>query len=359
MAATIKDVAELARCSIATVSRFLNGSAPLSVDARERIEEAIQALGYRPSEVGRSLQRQASRIVGIIVPSLTNPIFAATVAGLQAKAQEAGFGVLVASTEYDSSQEVRAVETFLSQGVDALALTVSDAMASPALSILDAEARLHVLLYNQPDHAARLAVSVDNVAASRAMTEAILAGGHRRVMFLAGRFSASDRSRLRYRGFADAMAQRGLVPPPPLEMDFLSDRPDELLEPLFAQDERPTALFCSNDILALAVIGALRRRGLAVPDDISVAGFDGIALGRMVEPPLASVIQPARDMGEQAMSLLLGALRGELHATTASLFLPFEIRTGGTLAAAQPSSHRHGANHEVRTAISIQRERHR
>ncbi|MCA3597052.1 MAG: LacI family DNA-binding transcriptional regulator [Methylobacterium sp.] len=332
MAATIKDVAERAGCSIATVSRFVNGTAVLTVETRARIEAAIHALGYRPSELGRSLRRQATRTVGVIVPSLTNPVFAASVAGLQARAREAGFGVLIASTEYDPAQEMAALDTLLGQKVEGLALTVSDPLASPVLPVLDAERKPHVLMFNQADRPGRVCVTVDNVAAAFAMTNAILAEGHRRIAFLAGRFSTSDRSRLRYRGFANAMARSGLVPPSPTEVDFLIDMPDQAVAPLFEQEAAPTALFCSNDILALAAIGALQRRGMAVPADVSIVGFDGIALGRMVEPPLATVHQPAREMGETAMEILLAELRE--HVAERPTFLPFELRLGGTLATA-------------------------
>ena len=337
MASTIKDVAERAGCSIATVSRFMNGTAVLSVETRARIEAAVEALGYRPSEMGRSLRRQASSTIGVIVPSLTNPVFAASVAGLQFRAQQAGFGVLIATTEYDAGQEIAVLETFLGKGVDGLALTVSDALASPALAVLDAERKPHVLLYNQADRPDRMCITVDNIAAAHAMTRAILAEGHRRIAFLAGRFSASDRSRLRYRGFANAMAEAGIAPPAPLEVDFLGDMPDQAIRALFQQSEPPTALFCSNDVLALAAIGALRRLGLSVPDDISIVGFDGIALGRMVEPPLATVSQPARDMGEAAMRLLLNQI--QTRATSTPTFMPFELRLGGTLAAASQHEH--------------------
>jgi DNA-binding LacI/PurR family transcriptional regulator len=205
-------------------------------------------------------------------------------------------------------------------------------MASPALSILDAEAMPHVLLYNQGDRPERLAVTVDNVAAARALTEAILREGHGRIGFLAGRFAASDRSRQRYRGFADALAAAGLTPPEPIEVDFTVEAPDEALGALLADAAPPTALFCSNDLLALAAIGALRRLGRRAPEDISVVGFDGIALGRMVEPPLATVHQPSRAMGERAMTILLGRIAGQPAAP--NRFDPFTLRLGGTLAAA-------------------------
>ncbi|MCU0885559.1 MAG: substrate-binding domain-containing protein [Beijerinckiaceae bacterium] len=330
--ANIKEVADLAGCSIATVSRHVNGAAPISVEVRARIEAAILQTGYRPSEIGRSLKRQATRTLGIVVPSLTNPVFALSVSGFQAVARRHGYNVLIATSDYDPAIEAEAVETFLGQSVDGLALTVCDSLSSPALATIDAGGKPNVLLFNQADMPGRQAVTVDNIEAARAMTDAILAEGHRRIVFLAGRFAASDRSRLRYRGFAAALAQAGLKPPLPLELDFLDATPDAALQPLLGGENRPTALFCSNDVLALGVIGALKRLGARVPDDMSVVGFDGIDLGQMVEPTLCTVSQPARAMGELACERLLATIRSTPEAATdAARFLAFDIRRGGSL----------------------------
>lgn len=329
MTGTIRDVAERAGCSIATVSRYVTGSAPLALETRQRIEEAIAIIGYRPSEIGRSLKRQATKTLGIVVPSLTNPVFASSVSGFQSVARSRGFNVLIATSDYDPVIEAAAVETFLGQSVDGLALTVCDALASPALAIVDASTKANVLLYNAPDTSARVAVTVDSIRAAREMTELVLGEGHRRIAFLAGRFAASDRSRLRYRGFAAALADAGLRPPPPLELDFFDDAPDRAISELVATDERPTALFCSNDVLALGVIGALKRLGARVPEDMSVVGFDGISLGQLVEPTLASVWQPARQMGECACEHLLAMIAGQ--AVVLPGFLDHDIRRGGSL----------------------------
>jgi DNA-binding LacI/PurR family transcriptional regulator len=329
MSGSIRDVADKAGCSIATVSRYVNGTAPLAIETRARIEAAIAQIGYRPSEIGRSLKRRATHTLGILVPSLTNPVFASSVSGFQAQAHQCGYNVLIATSEYDTKMESACIEMFLGQSVDGLALTVCDAVSSPALAIIDAARKPCVLLYNMADSHHRLAITVDSKAAARDMTNTVLAQGHRRIAFLAGRFSASDRSRLRYRGFASALADAGLNPPLPVELDFLDEAPDRHIAALVATDERPTALFCSNDVLALAVIGALKRLGARVPDDMSVVGFDGIALGQMVEPTLATVDQPAREMGADACAALLNLLKGETLSPIA--FLPHAIRSGRSL----------------------------
>jgi len=342
---TIRDVAEQAGCSIATVSRVLNGTAPIATDTRGRVAEAISALGYRRSEVGRSLKRQTTETIGLVVPSLTNPVFASSAQGVQSQARSLGMGVLLATSDYDPDLELKAVEAFLGQRVDGLLITVCDPENSPALALLDVEAKPYVLLYNQPTRGERPAVTVDNVAAAKAMTGAMLAAGHRRIAFVAGRFASSDRSRLRYQGFTQALAERGLAATPPIEVDFLAEEPDAALAPRFRRARPPTALFCSNDIVALAAIAALRRLGLDVPEDVSVTGFDGIAIGTMVHPALTTVRQPTRAMGVCAMELLVKRIAG--RAIPPVTFVDYELRQGGTLAHARTQrrgdkSRRHG-----------------
>ncbi|GGF48973.1 LacI family transcriptional regulator [Azorhizobium oxalatiphilum] len=331
---TIRTVAERAGCSIATVSRVLNGSARASAQVEARVRAAVAELGFRPSEIGRSLKTLRARTIGVVIPSLTNPVFAGSVAGIEAEARGRGHTPLLTATDYEPEREREIVSALVAQSVAGLVLTVADPDANATLDLLDAEAIPYVLVYNEPTQAERAAVTVDNGAASRALTEAFLAAGHRRVLFIAGRFSTSDRSRLRHQGYLAAMGVAGLSPEPVLELDYLADAAAHraALEGLLAGPARPTGIICSNDLLALSVIAALREMGLCVPGDVSVAGFDGIAIGRLVSPALATVDQPTRRMGERAVERLFALIEGQGSRTVEHL--PFELRTGGTLAPA-------------------------
>ncbi|MGU3496698.1 LacI family DNA-binding transcriptional regulator [Xanthobacteraceae bacterium A53D] len=329
---TIRTVAERAGCSIATVSRVLNGTARASVDVEMRVRAAVAELGFRPSEIGRSLKTLRTRTIGVVIPSLTNPVFAGSVAGMEAEARARGHTLLLTATDYDAGREQELVAALVAQSVAGLVLTVADPDANPTLDLLDAEAIPYVLVYNEPQQAQRAAVTVDNAGAARALTEAFLAAGHRRVLFIAGRFSTSDRSRLRHQGYLAAMGAAGLTPEPVLELDYLADTAAHraALEKLLRGPERPTGIICSNDLLALSVIAALREMGLAVPAHISVAGFDGIAIGHLVTPPLATVDQPTRRMGEEAIARLFALMAGT--GQRGITHLPFELRATGTLA---------------------------
>ncbi|WP_296583505.1 substrate-binding domain-containing protein [Xanthobacter sp.] len=341
---TIRTVAERAGCSIATVSRVINRSAPTSAEVDARVRAAIDELGFRPSEIGRALKTLKTRTVGVLIPSLTNPVFAASVAGMQAAARERRHTLLLTATDYDPAAEAELVETLVAQNVAGLVLTVACASHNATLDLLEAENIPFVLVHNEPDGDARAAVCVDNAAATSALTEAMIAAGHRNIAYLAGRFATSDRSLRRYEGYRAAMERAGLAATPPLELDYLGDAPSHAaaLAGLFggksSRKSAPTAALCSNDLLALSVTGALRDLGIRVPDDVSVAGFDGIALGRAMSPSLATVDTPTRRMGEQAVELLFEMI--ETGAAPRVERLPFSLRSGGTLAAAPKPTRR-------------------
>lgn len=327
--ATIRDVAAMAGCSVATVSRAINGTAPISNALRARIDRAIRDCGFRPNGIGRSLKTQRTRTLGVMIPSLANPVFADSVAGLEQAARPAGYHLLFTSSEYDPDAEAGAVEAMLSQGVEGLVLTVADPDDNPTLDRLDADGVPYVLLYNQPSAIRRPAVTVDNVAAMHELTERVLRLGHRSIGYVGGRFGTSDRSRHRYRGYVAALGACGLAPGDPVEVDYLADDHADELAAAFAGGHLPTALLCSNDLLALKVVGSLRRLGLAVPGDLSVVGFDGIPIGALVTPTLATVVQPTRQMGLAAFARLAARLdRDEAAGVT---LLPHGFRPGATL----------------------------
>ncbi|MFG1350840.1 substrate-binding domain-containing protein [Xanthobacter autotrophicus] len=338
---TIRTVAERAGCSIATVSRVINRSAPTSPAVEARVRAAVDALGFRPSEIGRALKALRTKTLGVVIPSLTNPVFAASVAGMQSAARERKHTLLLTATDYEPGAEAELVETLVAQNVAGLILTVADAAENATLDLLEAEGIPYVLVHNEPTRPGRAAVCVDNAAATFALTGTMIAAGHRRITYLAGRFATSDRARRRHEGYRAAMAAAGLEPEAPLELDYLGDAPShaEALAGLFCTGAPPTAALCSNDLLALSVVGALRTLGLRVPDDISVAGFDGIALGGAVHPTLATVDTPTRLMGAHAVTMLFTMI--EAGAAPRVEHLPFTLRPGGTLAprgAADPIS---------------------
>lgn len=316
----------------------MNGTGRASADVEARVRAAMAELSFRPSEIGRALKSLRTRTLGVIIPSLTNPVFASSVAGIEAQARARGHTLLVTATDYDPGRERELVDTLIAQSVAGLVLTVADPDDNPTLDHLDAEGIPYVMVYNEPKRTHRAAVTVDNAAAGAALTEALLALGHRRILFVAGRFSTSDRSRLRHQGYCAAMHMAGRAAEPVLELDYLGDADAHraALSNLLCAADRPTALICSNDLLALSITAAVRDMGLSVPGDVSIAGFDGISIGRLVSPALCTIDQPTRRMGERAVERLFELMEG--NGARGVEHLPFHLRPGGTIAAVAPST---------------------
>ncbi len=329
---TLHDVAACAGVSIATVSRVLNGTATIRPETAARVRAAVRQLGFRPNRMGRDLRVGQSRSIGVMLPTLANPVFADSVAGIQDAARDAGWTVLITSSDYETRHEKAAVDALLSEQVAGLIITVADAGHCRTLDMLDEERVPYVLFHNELPRPERSSVAVDNAQAGRDAANALIAQGHKRLGMVAGRFSASDRSRLRHEGFAAAVRDAGLAEPALIEIDFNSDLACGILRTAFLNPERPTGIFCSNDLLALRTIAGLRALGLSVPRDVSVIGMDGINVGQLIDPSLTSIVQPAREMGRRAFEHLLARIAGE--APPAQIRLPHIYRPGQSLSAA-------------------------
>ncbi len=327
--ATIRDVAHRAGVAVGTASRALTGAGPVSDGAAIRVRTAALDLGYRPSAAGRALRRRSSGAVGVMVPTISNPIFAQSLEGIEATARGAGLSVVTIASGYEPAREADAIAALAACDVDGMILTLADT-APERLGAAAASGLPHVLLYNQPpaaDCAAGL-VTVDSRGAVAEATARLVALGHRRIAFLGGDFAASDRSRARHDGYADAMTAAALPlwPPSLLPFDAGPAAFEAVLAGLLDRLSPPTALICSNDLLGLHAIAAARRLGLSVPADLSVIGFDGMEAARLVSPTLATIAQPAREMGAAAMAMLVAMIAGApaVRRLMANHFLPGE-----------------------------------
>ncbi|SDI28400.1 substrate-binding domain-containing protein [Alloyangia pacifica] len=327
---TIRDVAARAGCGVATASRVLNRSGATSADSRERVERAAAELGFSFSAIGRALQSSRSMTVGVLVPSLANPVFAEAVQGTQEELRDAGYQCLIASSTYDPARDAEALGVLTAKQVDGLIVTMVAPEESPALGAARTRDIPAVLMFHDP-RAGLLSAHVDNAAAAREVARQCAAAGHRATGFLALRFSTSDRSRARFTGFTQGCAELGMAAPVLVEVsEAEAASPDALARTLAAHPDL-TAIFASNDFLAIALQRAARELGLRVPRDLSVVGFDGIEIGRHLDRPLTTVETDPEAMGRQAARLLLAMLRGETPEQPAPL--PFTFRPGATLAA--------------------------
>ncbi|AZW33256.1 periplasmic-binding protein-like domain protein [Bordetella bronchiseptica GA96-01] len=327
---SIIEIARKAGVSPATVSRAFNQPALLKPDTLAHIEAVAQRSGFRPNRVGRSLRAGRSRTIGLLLPTLTNPVFADCFEGAEQYARRAGYSVMMATTNYQPAIEADAVQALIDHQIDGLILTVGNPARNATLQALEQAQVPHVLAYNESG--SHPFVSVDNRAAARDMVQRLADLGHRRIALVTGPLAASDRARRRLEGARAAARTLGLEPVAHLAMPTHTASNLSTLQQAMQAAHAPTALFCSNDLLATAVIAHLVELGLRVPRDISVCGFDGVAIGALMVPTLCTVAQPSRDIGAAACARLLAHM--EQGVPIESARLPYRIFPGGTVAAA-------------------------
>ncbi|TKI05505.1 substrate-binding domain-containing protein [Martelella alba] len=329
-------VARLAGVSRATAARTFSDPDKVREATRQKVYAASKTLGFRPNYVARQLRTQSTRILGVMIPTLANPVFSEQLQGMENTARLHGYSLMVATTDYDPARESVVLEQMLRHRVDGLVLTVADARHSQCLTLLERESLPVVLVHNPAADCRFATVSVDNQRAMYQATRHLLSLGHIRIGMAAGPVRQSDRARLRYLGYRQAMEEQNVVPLPLIEMAHHTRVEVDMLRPWLSGAQALTALLCSNDMLALSAIGSLQRIGYRIPEQLSIVGFDGISLGEMVYPSLCSVVQPRRMLGEAAIENLMALLAG---GNAASRILDFTLRHGESIAAA-PLNHR-------------------
>lgn len=325
----IKDVAKHAGVSITTVSRALNAPHMVRPATRAAIEQAIAALDFQPNLIGRQLRTDKTGLIGVMLPTLSNPVFAECLQGIEETAAHCGYRVMVMTTHYQAKREQRALETLLHQRVDGLVLTVAHADNNPLLARVAKFDMLYVLAYNHCE--THPCVAVDNRRAALEGVAMLLELGHQHIRMLTGNLDASDRAAQRNQGYCAALVAAGLTPQPAIEIDFnANELPDEVIDLFRHPSRRPTALFCGNDRLAMVAMRSLSRLEIRVPQDIAILGFDGLSVGELLSPSLASVSQPNFDIGSLSMNTLHAWLEGS--PSTKAQILPHGLRRGGSIA---------------------------
>lgn len=307
MKSTIKDVAETAGVSIKTVSRVLNKEKYVSGDLRARVEGAIARLNYRPSLIARTLRRQRSLQIALIYDN-PNPYFVYNVQeGVRARCAELGYRMLVQPCSVDSPTLIDDLGSLIEQThLDGLILTPPVTDSLPALEEIGRHGIRHVRIAPGTSLTATPSVYMDNVQAAEEMTAYLIGLGHKRIGFVHGH-PAYITSSQRLQGYRRALQQAGLTFDPVLVRPgrFSVESGIEAGEALLALARPPSAIFAGNDDMAAGVLAAALRRGIRIPEALSIAGFDDTELARSVWPPLTTIHQPFRDLGYAAADLLL------------------------------------------------------
>ncbi len=334
---SLEDVARIAGVSTATVSRVLNAPARVRPETRERVERAVERLGYTPHFGGRALASNRTDTVGAVIPTMENAIFARGLQALQEDLADAGVTLLVATSNYDKAQEARQIQTLLARGVDGLVL-VGEARDDAVYAYLAGRAAPFVLVWTWRADCSWPCVGFDNFAAARDVAERVLGFGHRRIAMIAGVTRDNDRARSRVQGVRAALADRGLALEAPflIEADYRIEAGSAAAQRLLADTGRPTAIICGNDVLGAGAMVGARAAGYRVPQDVSITGFDDIDIAQLLDPALSTVHVPHRRMGRMAAKLLL-ALR-DPQGTVTSVCIETEFIERGSLGVSPPSA---------------------
>lgn len=322
---TIEDVALLAQTSASTVSNVLNGRLDrMRPETRERIERAMEQLGYTPNQVARQLKTGQVPIIGLVVPSVANPFWGTFAQSVEEAARARGYQVLLGNSERDPTREARYAESLFAHGIRGVIFGSSPLSLDHVSGLVDRGLSAVAFDREMRRSDARTrsvidSISVDNALGGRIATEHLTGLGHRRIGFLSGPLRTASRLD-RLAGYRAALVAAGIEPLPDLVWEgsppsgFGDVEGAEFgrlgARALLNVAEPPTALFAINDMYALGAYAGARDLGLRVPEDVSVVGFDDIFLAEVAQPPLTTVRQPLRDMLRSTVDFLIDRLEG-------------------------------------------------
>ncbi len=334
-APTLSDVAHRARVSTATVSRCLNAPNRVVPGTRARVMRAIEELRYTPNFGGRALASRRTDTIGAVIPTMDNAIFAKGLQAFEETLTGAGLTLLVASTHYDPAREDAQVRSLASRGAEGL-LLIGWSRAKAVNAFLRARHLPAVIAWAHRDDADMLCAGFDNRTAMRTMVAHVLARGHGRLAMIAGICRDNDRASERVEGAREALQNADLCPNQlrVVEAPYTIEAGRAAMGTLLDRVDRPTAVVCGNDVLAVGALMEAKHRGLRVPDDISIVGFDNLEMASVVDPQLTTVHVPHRRMGRAAAEILIAMLRG--GEMPASQRFDTEIIERGSLGAPRP-----------------------
>ncbi|TIO10850.1 LacI family DNA-binding transcriptional regulator [Mesorhizobium sp.] len=329
--ATQKDVARLAGVSQASVSMVMSGGgAPaLSSETWERITNAAAQLGYMPNRFAQALKTNRTMTIACVVPDITNPFYPALMRGIQSVAEKLSYDVIAVSTDGSAERERHFLDWSRQGRVDGVIGVFFTLRAGDFKPLVDAGVPV-VRIESSKKRGGDIAIDdifVDSYAAAFSVTQFLIGRGHERIAMIAGRGGPQG---VRVEGYRTALTEAGGTPYIVIDEEFSETGGARAAEAVLASGYTPTAIFAANDLMAIGAMRALRERGIAIPDDIAVAGFDDISAARLVTPSLTTVAQFQGDMGVKAAQILMERLRGSKPGAGTALEMPFSLIQRGS-----------------------------
>lgn len=325
---TLADVAKLAGVSLTTVSRVLNNRGYLSQRTREAVAEAIAELGYRPNQLARALHGKSTQTVGLIVPSTALPFFGELAVGVENSLAEHGYRVLICSSMGNVDREKQYLDLLLSNRVDGIITGAHNENIAEYANV-----RMPLVSIDREISPSVPNIRCDNLAGGRLATQRLLDAGARRPALLT---ASSGPRNLREAGYREVLEAAGL---PPVVLTVPFHTPDALREQLVfagldSVADQVDAVFATDDLTAATVLEWARRRGLLVPEQLKVIGFDGTTALRRALPGLTTVCQPIAELADRAVDALVEQIAARQAGTTAPALadcvLPVELAVGRT-----------------------------
>ena len=321
---TIAEVAARAGVSKTTVSHVLSGNRPVAATTRARVEAAVRDLGYRPDHLARSLRTQRSAIAALVIPDITNPFFPVVARGLEDSLYAAGYRMFICNTDAEPDQEREFLADLAGRRVEGIVIA-SYTVSRKALSAVHREGiplvAVGTLVIDDP---AVDIVMTDDERGGQQATSWLLGRGHTRVAMIRG---APGTGVERESGFRKTLADAGLPFDPALAPvgHWTRQGGQQAMRQLMALPQRPSAVFCCNDLMALGALDAAADLGLSVPGDVAVVGYDDLEWSSLVRPRLTTVVNPAYDTGRAAGNLLLDRMSGRYQGVRRMVVLPCRI----------------------------------
>ncbi len=330
--ATMKDVAEKAGVSTATVSRALMNPEKVSAQTRKRVQIAVQSVGYDPQPLARQVKRNETRNVLVMVHDICDPFYSEMLRGIEETADEQGYLVLIADCAHQHPDKKSFSDLIIARQIDGMLLLGS--VLPFAIDKTQQQNLPPMVMANEFVPELELAtVHIDNLTAAYEAADYLFKLGHRRIGCISG---PADLTLCQYRvqGFIQALRRHGI--PAGEHMVYRGDISFQTgaagLNALISQTNPPTAIFCHSDIIAFGALSQARKIGLSVPNDLSLIGFDDITLANYCDPPLTTVAQPSFQIGREATLLLLQQVR-QHQMTNTSLLLDSKLIVRGSTAA--------------------------
>jgi LacI family transcriptional regulator len=337
---TIKDIAKRAGVSTATVSYVLNGNRYVSDDLKERVLTVVAELDYRPNAVAQSLRQKKTRTIGLLVPDNSNPFFAEVAKGVEDAGFESGVSVILCNSDGSFNRELRYLQLLRDKQVDGIILMPTTPRTDHIASIVERTIPV-VIFYRQVPDLNIDSLVVDNFGGGYLATRHLVELGHTQIACVAPA-SIKSPSSLRVIGFRKAMEDAGL--PVDESLIFRGDNRfaggRDGATHLIASGKPFTAVFAGNDVMAIGTIRTLQQHGMKVPEDVSVVGFDGIALGDYISPSLTTIVQPRFDAGQTSFRLLLERIDGGNAEPRREIVLKTELVVRESTATPRPGGAR-------------------